>query len=72
VEALAVALETLRAGERPALPPVRPPGGEGRAWEALRDLDRFLAMEPQRIRSMADAPADAPPSRAPAPVAGTR
>jgi hypothetical protein len=61
VEELAVALETLGAGERPALPAARPPGAESRAWEALRSLDRFLAMEPHRIRSLADAPG--PPGR---------
>jgi hypothetical protein len=66
LEELAVALETLRAGERPALPGARPPGGESRAWEALRSLDRFLAMEPHRIRSLANAPGAAPPPRSPA------
>jgi hypothetical protein len=52
---LAAALERLRRGERPTAPLPMPVGEAGRAWAAIEALDRFLALEPGEIRSLADA-----------------
>jgi hypothetical protein len=68
VAALAAALESLRRGVAPATPQPPPTGELARAWAAVEQLGRFLAMRPGDIRLLAERPVGPLPGEAsPAP-----